>query len=55
MKIEMVETELSSYDHHSHPEEIKSAGKKPLLLANPPEREPKYIDNVVKLVKMLSK
>jgi hypothetical protein len=34
----MVERELSSYDHHSHLEEIKSVGKRPMLLAKHPKR-----------------
>jgi hypothetical protein len=53
-EVETVERELSSYDHHSHSEEIRSARKKPLLLTKPPEKEPKDIDSVVKLVKKLS-
>jgi len=49
-----MEKELSSYDSHPHFEDIKSAGKKPILLTKPPEKEPKDIDSVVKLVKKLS-
>jgi hypothetical protein len=49
-----VERELSAYDQHPRYEETKSARKKPLLLAKPPDRESKDIDNVVKMVKKLS-
>jgi hypothetical protein len=49
-----IERELSSYDHHSHYEETKSARNKPLLLTKPPKKEPKDIDNIVKLAKKLS-
>ena len=51
---EIVERKLSSYDHHPHSKEINSTGKKYLLLTNPPEKEPKDIDSMVKLVKKLS-
>jgi hypothetical protein len=51
---EIIERELSSYEHHPHSEEISSVGNKPLLLTKPPEKEPKDIDSVVKLVKKLS-
>jgi hypothetical protein len=52
-EVETVEGELSSYEHHSHTEEAKMTGKRPLLLTKPPKKEPKDIDNVVKLVKKL--
>jgi hypothetical protein len=51
---ETIERELSSYEHHSHTKETKTIGKRPLLLTKPPEKEPKDIDNVVKLVKKFS-
>jgi len=40
----------------SHPiaEETKNVGKKPLLLTKPPKKEPKELENIVKLVKKLS-
>jgi hypothetical protein len=51
---EIVERELSSYEHYLHTEETKMARKRPLLLTKPPKKEPKDIDNVVKLVNNLS-
>jgi hypothetical protein len=39
---------------HPITEENKTSGKKPLLLTKPPEKELKYLENVVKLVKKLS-
>jgi hypothetical protein len=49
-----VEKELLSLGSHPTFEETKAAGKKPLLLTKPPEKEPKDLDSVVKLVKNLS-
>jgi hypothetical protein len=49
-----MERELYYYVHHPHSKEIKSTGKKPLLLTKQLEKEAKYIENVVKLVKKLS-
>jgi hypothetical protein len=48
-----IERELSSYNHHFHYEEIKLAGKKPLLITKSSEKKPKDIDSVVMLVKKL--
>ena len=45
---------MISLDSHPAYEETKSDGKKPLLLTKPSEKEPKYLDIVVKLVKKLS-
>jgi hypothetical protein len=42
---------LFSYDNHLSYEEIESIGKNPFLPTKPPEKEPKDLDNVVKLVK----
>jgi hypothetical protein len=53
-EVEIVEKELSSYEHHSYTEETKTSGKRPFLLTKPPEKEPKDINNVVKLVNKLS-
>ena len=53
-EVEMVEREISSYDHHSHSEETILYGKKSLLLTKPPKKDLRDIDNVVKLVKKLS-
>jgi hypothetical protein len=50
----VVEKELISLDNHPASEETKLVGKKPLLLTKPPEKEPKDLDNMVKLVKKLS-
>jgi hypothetical protein len=49
-----VERELSGYDQHPCYEETKSVGKKPLLLTKSPDKESKYIDNVVEMVNNLS-
>ena len=46
--------ELSSYHYNSHSEETKSSRKKPLMLTKPPEKDPRDIDNVVKLLDKLS-
>jgi len=53
-EVEVVEKELSSYDNHSYFKEIRSAIKKPLLLTKPLEKDPKDMDNMVKLVKKMS-
>jgi hypothetical protein len=53
-EVETMERDLSSYDQHPRYDETKSARKKPLLLAKPPNRESKDIDNVVKMVNKLS-
>jgi len=53
-EVEVVEKGLSSYENKSYSEEITSLGKKHLLLMKPPEREPKDLENIVKLVKKLS-
>jgi len=45
-----VENEFFSYDSHASFEEIKLVGKNPLLMTKPIEREPKYLDNIVKMV-----
>jgi hypothetical protein len=50
-----IERELSSYDHHPHSKySTKLARRKPLLLTKAPEKKPKCIENVVKLIKKLS-
>jgi hypothetical protein len=49
-----VKKEILSLGSHPTVEERKSTGKKPLLLTKPPEKEPKDLDSVVKLVKKLS-
>jgi hypothetical protein len=51
---ETMEKELSTYDQHLHYEDTKSAGKKPFMLAKPPNKESKDIENVIKMVKKLS-
>jgi hypothetical protein len=51
---ETVERELSTYEQHARYKETKSAGKKPLLLTKPPDKESKDINNVVKKVNKLS-
>jgi len=49
-----IEREISSYDHHPHSREIRSARNKLLLVKKPPQKEPKDINSVVNLVKKLS-
>jgi hypothetical protein len=45
---------MFSYKNHPSSKEIKSIGKNPLLLTKTTEKEPKYLKNMVKLVKKLS-